>query len=231
MSYFPFIHMQVAWEGWSDAEQELSPSPSLLATNITGSAGIDPLLPPKLWTHKAGAKPTASPDQCLLQDSAQTQREISACHPPGSQGCLHRWYLARGSPGACLQHPHVPKRWWGPRGDEDWGSRTPPMMSAPICRAGTAHVSPRAPVLPSDPHPDSLGAATSQGTGLGQDRPVSLPHVPSSPSGSAAGGGPGCFPPGSQGPVTDGCIRLEREQVTAGQPADSRGSLTRDREH
>lgn len=22
MSYFPFIHMQVAWEGWSDAEQE-----------------------------------------------------------------------------------------------------------------------------------------------------------------------------------------------------------------
>lgn len=105
------------------------------------------------------------------------------------------------------------------------------MMSAPICRAGTARVSPRAPVLPSDPHPDSLGDATSQGTGLGQDRPVSLPRVPSSPCGRAAGGGPGCFPPGSLGPVTDGCIRLEREQVTAGQPAASRGSVTRDREH
>lgn len=109
MSYFPFIHMQVAWEGWSDAEQELSPSPSLLATSITGSAGINPLLPPKLWTHRAEAKLTASPDQCLLGDSAQTQREITACHPPGSRGCLHRWHLARRSPGACLAAPACPQ--------------------------------------------------------------------------------------------------------------------------
>ena len=41
MSYFPFIHMQVAWEDWSDAglgagwSSGLSPSPSLLVTELS----------------------------------------------------------------------------------------------------------------------------------------------------------------------------------------------------
>lgn len=39
------------------------------------------------------------------------------------------------------------------------------------------------------------------------------------------------LPPCSQVVVIDGCIRFEREQVTTGQPPDSSGSMTQDREH
>lgn len=45
------------------------------------------------------------------------------------------------------------------------------------------------------------------------------------------GGALRSLPPCSWAAVIDGCIRFEREQVTTGQPPDSSGSMTRDREH
>lgn len=77
MSYFPFIHMQVAWEDWSDAglgagwSSRLSPSPSLLATKLS----------PPHWLYSALLKPTDV-------GSAVPGAELAAS-PPQRDACFN----------------------------------------------------------------------------------------------------------------------------------------------
>lgn len=76
MSYFSFIRMQVAWEGWRNAEEEQAVTEPLAAASV----------PQNLWAHSVEAKRTPLRERNACAEIQISEKQMSAIH--GVLGCI-----------------------------------------------------------------------------------------------------------------------------------------------